>query len=95
VLHLAKSGKEKFLITNGITFLCNIETISFVFRRSVLECGGRGRIERVRFVFGVPATGDTAFDSNDTSKCPRCAGDSKALLYSKAVSAVAGTPNTK
>jgi hypothetical protein len=38
---------------------------------------------------------DTAFDRSHTVKCPRCFGDSRARLHLKAVSAVAGAPNTK
>jgi hypothetical protein len=64
-------------VPHSIAFLHNIETIRFVFRRRVLECGGRGRAKSIRFVFGVLATADTALGGSDTSKCPQCTGDSK------------------
>jgi hypothetical protein len=74
-----------------IAFLHNIEITRFAFRRRVLECGGRGRVERVRFVFGVPATADTALRCSSALESPTHRGHLKVWLRSKAVSAVAKT----
>jgi hypothetical protein len=60
--------------TTYIAFLHNIETIRFVFRRSVLECSGRGRVESVRFVFAAPATADTALRCSSARESRRIVG---------------------
>jgi hypothetical protein len=75
----------------GIAFVFNIETVllwpfGYGWRiwSAVAEVAPRAWIH----IRGVLATADTAFGGSYTSKCPQCTGDSKALLYPKAVSPI-------
>jgi hypothetical protein len=58
----------------------------------LLECGGRGRAERVRLVLGILATADTALGCSRALESTAHRRHLKVWLRSKAVSAVARTP---